>query len=101
MTSSKVGHSDLSEMSDESLKEAIDNIVEQLNSYSKEANRRKREKYELARKKYEDAKKNLKECDVFDVNFKDFLASVPIAGSPLDMLFQPSLTRFPKIINFN
>ena len=96
MTSSKVGHSDLSEMSDESLKEAIDNIVEQLNSYSKEANRRKREKYELARKKYEDAKKNLKECDVFDVNFKDIFDSVC-----QDMLFQPSLTRFPKIINFN
>ena len=91
MTSSKVAKSDLTDMSDEALKDAIDQTVEQLNVYSTEASKRKREKYNLARKEYEVALQKMSEFDVVDFKMKD-------VRSPFDLLFA-NITKFPRIVN--
>jgi|15BtaG_2_1085339.scaffolds.fasta_scaffold20557_1 hypothetical protein len=72
---------DVSEMSDESLSDALNEIVQKYNLYSSEQRKRKRVKYEMARKEYEVASKKLSDfCDL-DKTFEM-------------ALFRPTLSRF-------
>ena len=70
---------ELSSMSDESLRKAIEDAVTQLNIYSKENNKREQAKYQEAKKEYDIAYKKLTGLNSanlgIDSNFHSFLFS--------------------------
>ena len=86
MISQKTENTDVSELSDESLSEALNEAFQKYNLYSNEQRKRKRVKYEIAQKEFNIARKNLSDVCDFDKTFE--FQGVPFA------LLRPTLSRF-------